>query len=129
MSYQHLVQVVIDPGDATGFMYTVGMPRQELFALDVPRACVKDVFGLMNHLSERCLSPGEGAQSGDKTPFHLRRLKGKRRKELMKTHLCRMEPTSVVLELCPIHGWPEKELDTANDPTCLPCCECGKCCA
>ena len=62
MPYDHRVIAVFDPGDAKGFMYTVGMPRQELFALNVPRGWVKEVCSTMNFLSERLMSEDEGVK-------------------------------------------------------------------
>ena len=123
MPYDHQVLAIFDPCDATGFMYTVGMPRQELFALNVPRGWVNEVCSTMNFLSERLMSEDEGVQSGDLT-FHLRGLEG--RTSLMNTHLVQMDPSAEVLELCPIYGWPDHSGDSSEDITCS-CCECVEC--
>ena len=126
MAYQHRVMAIFNPGEPTGFVYTVGMPRQELFALNVPRSCVNEVCSTMNFLSKRRLFADEGVQSGDLL-FHLRELKGARRTALMKTHLCQMDPLATVLELCPLNGWPEAA-GSCVDLTCS-CCKCVECSA
>ena len=79
----------------------------------------------MNFLSTRDLSLSESVQSVSKIRFHLRTLTGARKKELMKTHLCRMDSRAQVLELCPIDGWPEKEIGPVDEH--LICNGCGKC--
>ena len=124
MPYQHTVTAIFNPGEPTGFLYTVGMPRQELFALNVPRAFVHDVCSTMNVLSERRLFPDEGVKSGGLL-FHLRELEGARRTALMKTHLCQMDSLAVVLELCPLNAWPEA-VGPCVDLSCS-CCMCAEC--
>ena len=101
--YDHRVQAVFDPGDATGFVYTIGMPRQELFALNVPREWAESVAGCMNFISSRQVSESQTVQSGDDLIFQLRGLEG--RTDLMTTHLVQMDPSAEVLELYPIFGW------------------------
>ena len=123
MTYDHRVMAIFNPGDATGFMYTVGMPHQELFALNVPRGCANEVCSTINFLSRRLLSENDGVQSGDFS-FHLRGLEG--RTPLMKTHLVQMDPSAEVLELCPIFGWPERSVDPCQGFGCS-CCKCVEC--
>ena len=128
MAYEHTVMAIFNPGEPTGFLYTVGMPRQELFALNVPRALAKDVCSTMNFLSKRFIYAEESVQSGDLL-FHLRRLEGTRRKSLIKTHLLQilqMNRFAEVLELCPINGWPDTPTDHSFDLTCS-CCKCAEC--
>ena len=100
--YNHIIKCVFDPGDPIGFMYTVGMPRQELFALNVPRSWVKNVACCMNFLSTRQVSESQTVQSGG-VMYLLRGLEG--REDLMSTHLCQLEGSAEVLELFPFLGW------------------------
>ena len=109
MVYDHEVLAIFDPGDATGFIYTVGMhPKFELFALDVPYDLVDQICILMNFLSRRIVLPNQTAQSGDLI-FYLSPVRDERRAELMETRLVQMRPDAKILRLCPIGGWPEAE--------------------
>lgn len=99
------IWAVFEPEDNIGFVYTVGM-RKELFALNVPRDCVHKVAHAMSFLSERRFFANESVQASD-IVYDLRAVRGGRKSALMKTHLCQMRPSAVVLELCPRNGWPD----------------------
>ena len=107
MPYEHEVIGVFEPDDEVGFVYTVGL-RRELFALNVPRHCWRNIANAFNYLSTRQYAANEsvGDEDGNLVCI-LRAVKGGRRVKLMDTHLCQMRPSATLLELCPLDGWPK----------------------
>eukprot|EP00966_Prymnesium_polylepis_P336747 7391729-Prymnesium_polylepis.2 len=96
---------VFNPGEKTGFMYTVGL-ETELFADDLPYDLMESVGSLMNFLSERAYGAGENAMDVDGRIYHLCEVNKWFRAHLMRTRLTQIRATAKIVQLSPIKGWP-----------------------
>ena len=111
MPYAHSVRAVSDPGDATGFAYTVGLHAQgkaELFAMAVPVGLIPEVARIMNGLSERSVNPHDAVTADGPNELVRYRLRPPRNlAKLKRSHLLGIHRAAEAFELVPDAGWPE----------------------
>ena len=126
MPYAHTVRAVSDPGDATGFAYTIGLHAQgkaELFAMAVPVGLIPEVARIVNGLSERSVKPHDAVTAdgpnGELVRYRLR--PPRNLAKLKRSHLLGIHRGAEALELVPDAGWPE-----ATGP-CTGRCQCALC--
>ena len=126
-SFSHIVRAVSNPGDATGFVYTVGLHAQgkaELYALNVPVGLIREVARIMNGLSDRRVKPHDAVTTDGPTGELIRyrlRPPGSKLAKLKRTHLLGFHRNAEALELKPDAGWAE-----APGP-CQCRCQCEMC--
>ena len=123
MPYAHTVRAVSDPGDATGFAYTVGLHAQgkaELFAMAVPVGLIPEVARIMNGLSERSVKPHDAVTADGANELVRYRLRPPRNlAKLKRSHLLGIHRGAEALELAPDAGWPKAP--------CAGRCQCALC--
>lgn len=126
MPYAHTVRAVSDPGDATGFAYTIGLHAQgkaELFATAVPVGLIPEVARIVNGLSERSVKPHDAVTAdGPNSELVRYRLRPPRNlAKLKRTHLLGLHRGAEALELVPDAGWPEAPAPCAGRCQCALC--------